>query len=122
MSYIKDNPNPCCIIAPDCVVRAINIATGESWHRVYADICLQGAIMCNMPSVNAVWGTYLRKCGYPEHDAPEGCTVRSFAASHRGGVYILATGTHAVAVISGNYLDAWDSGSERVRYYFTLEE
>ena len=48
-------------------------------------------------------------------------TVREFAKDHPEGKYILGTGTHAVAVIDGDYIDTWDSGDEVPIYYFQEE-
>lgn len=114
--YIPTNPNPNGAYVEDCVIRAIAIATGRSWDDVYIHICLQGYLMKNMPSVNKVWGTYLTSSGFTRHTLPDTCpdcyTVRDFCADHPRGIYILATGSHVVAVVDGNYCDAWDSGDE----------
>ena len=115
------NPNPCCIIASDCVVRAICAATGRDWYSVYWELCEQGAAMCDMPSVNRVWSAYLTGLGCRRYDIARACSIREFARDQPRGVYILGTGTHAVAVIDGNYYDAWDSGNEQPLYYFVLE-
>lgn len=114
--YIHVNPNPNGMYVEDCVVRAICIATGRSWDDVYLHLCLEGFIMKNMPSVNNVWGTYLKSIGFVRHSLPTDCpncyTVRDFCSENRNGIYILATGTHVVAAVDGNYCDAWDSGDE----------
>lgn len=114
--YIHINPNPNGMYVEDCVVRAISIATGRKWDDVYANLCLQGYIMKNMPSVNKVWGTYLTSVGFNRYSLPDTCpdcyTVRDFCYDHRNGIFILATGSHVVAVIDGNYCDAWDSGDQ----------
>lgn len=115
------NPNPCCIRASDCVVRAIMAATGRGWYDVYWDLCDQGAKMCDMPSVNRVWSAYLTERGYTRYEIARACSVREFARDHPYGIYVLGTGSHAVASIDGNYLDSWDSGSEKILYYFVLE-
>jgi hypothetical protein len=114
--YIHVNPNPNGVYVEDCVVRAIAIATDRSWDDVYLNVCLQGYIMKNMPSVNNVWGTYLKSIGFVQYPLPTNCpdcyTIRDFCDQNRYGTYILATGSHVVAVIDGNYCDAWDSGDE----------
>jgi len=114
--YIHVNPNPNGMYVEDCVVRAICIATGRSWDDVYLHLCLEGFIMKNMPSVNNVWGTYLKSIGFVQHSLPTDCpncyTVRDFCSENRNGIYILATGSHVVAAVDGNYCDAWDSGDE----------
>ena len=115
--YIHANPNPNGMYVEDCVIRAIAIATNRSWDDVFVHLCLQAFVMKNMPSVNKVWGTYLRSIGFVEERLPATCpdcyTVRDFALENQNGIYILATGSHVVAVIDGNYYDAWDSGDEQ---------
>ena len=114
--YIHTNPNPNGAYVEDCVVRAIAIATGRSWDDVFLNLCLQAFIMKNMPSVNKVWGAYLRSIGFVPQQLPTNCpdcyTIRDFCEEYREGIYILATGSHVVAVVDGNYCDAWDSGDE----------
>ena len=114
--YIPTNPNPNGAYVEDCVIRAIAIATGKSWDETYINICLQGYLMKNMPSVNKVWGSYLTSSGFVRSSLPTNCpdcyTVRDFCAENKTGIYILATGSHVVAVVDGNYCDAWDSGDE----------
>lgn len=81
--------------------------------------------MHDMPSSNAVWGSYLRGQGYHRESIPNSCpdcyTITQFCNDHRYGSYILATGTHVVAVVNGDYYDAWDSGNEVPVYYWTKE-
>lgn len=114
--YIHTNPNPNGVYVEDCVVRAISIATGRTWDDIFLNLCLQAYIMKNMPSVNNVWGTFLRSIGFVAYllptDCPDCYTIRDFSEQHQNGIYILATGSHVVAVVDGNYCDAWDSGDE----------
>lgn len=49
----------------------------------------------------------------PDYD---GYTVRQFSAEHPCGSYILALSGHVVAVVDGEYYDAWDSGNETPIY------
>lgn len=122
MAHINSNPNPKNSIVGDCVVRAIAIATGRSWQDVYMKLCLEGLTLADMPSSNRVWGEYLKSQGYIKTVIPDTCpdcyTVRDFCGEHFKGRFILGTGTHAVAVIDGNYYDTWDSGDEVVIYYW----
>jgi hypothetical protein len=48
--------------------------------------------------------------------------VEDFCKDHPKGIYVLGTGTHALTVVDGNYIDVWDSGQEIPIYYFTKEE
>lgn len=122
--WVKCNPNPRKQEVPDCVVRAISIATGQAWLDVYDAICEEGRLEYNMPSVNAVWGKYLYKLGFEPFVLPQACpecvTVRAFCRMYPHGTYIIGTGTHAVAVIDGDYYDSWDSGHEVPSYFWRV--
>lgn len=123
--YRNYNANPGSIRVGDCTVRAISKATGKSWTDVYMGICLQGLLSFDMPSSNAVWGKYLKSIGYKRHMLPDTCpdcyTVEKFCRDHKNGSYIVATGSHAVACIGGDYFDTWNSGNELAIFYFTKE-
>ena len=123
--YRKTNPNPNGLYVEDCVVRAISVATNRSWDDIFVHICLQAYIMKNMPSVNKVWGTYLYSIGFSRFNLPNTCpdcyTVRDFCEDNLRGTFILATGSHVVAVIDGDYYDAWDSGDEMPIYVWRRE-
>lgn len=123
--YIKSNPNPDNLMTEDCTIRAISIATDKSWDETYIDVCIKGFVMKRMPSTNSVWAEYLKDQGFSRHIVPDTCphcyTVRDFCGEHFKGTYVLGTGSHAIAVIDGDYYDAWDSGDEVPLYYFTKE-
>lgn len=78
--------------------------------------------MYDMPSSNEVWMKYLKQKGYRRFVIPDTCpscyTIRQFCLDYPIGDYLVATGSHVVAVIDGNYYDTWDSGSEIPIYYF----
>ena len=116
------NPNPYNKRTNDCTVRAISKATDKSWQDVYVEMFLKGYEMGDMPASNAVWGAYLKDLGYIRvavaNTCPDCYTVKDFARDNPEGTFILGTGTHAVAVVDGDYYDSWDSGDEIPVYYF----
>ena len=123
MAYLKYyNPNPEGNRTGDCVIRAIAAATGQDWGTTYTAIALQGYVMGDMPSSNAVWRAYLRSRGFKRAVIPDTCpdcyTVNNFADDHPNGAFVLGTGNHAVAVVDGAVLDTWDSRNEVPIYYF----
>ena len=123
--YIFVNENPDGLNIGDCVVRAISTALGQPWERTYIDLCIEGFMFSNLPNANEVWASYLAYKGFKRYSLPDTypiCyTVADFAAEHPEGVYVFATGSHAVCVKDGNVLDNWDSSGEVATYYFSKE-
>ena len=102
------NPNPCRAEEPDCVVRAIALATEQDWDTVHWDLCRLSHERCTMPSVNWLWGLYLKIHGFEKFLLPESCPQ----------CVVIGTGTHAVCIRNGCYLDTWDSGDEVPTYFY----
>lgn len=126
MAYIYKNPNPLKKRVGDCVVRGISILTNKSWVYSYICIVAQGLKMYDMPSSNEVWGSYLKSLGYKKYIIPDSCpdcyTTKEFCRDHQDGKFLVATGSHVVAIIDGNYYDTWDSGNEVPIYYFEKKD
>lgn len=124
--WIKANPNPCRQEEPDCVVRAISIATGQTWDKVHWDLCVLSHERCTMPSVNWLWEIYLRQNGFRKFVLPDICpscmTVRQFCEDFPEGTYVIGTGSHAICAIDGDYYDLFDSGDSIGSYYFRRED
>jgi hypothetical protein len=126
MSYVYFNPNPTNKDVGDCVVRAFAAATDTDWDTAFLKLTLRAYVMHDMPSSNAVWDAQLISEGFKREVIPNTCpdcyTVKQFANEHRQGTFVLGTGTHAVAVIDGDYYDAWDSGNKVPIYFYYREE
>ena len=69
--YVSYNANPEGNKVGDCTVRAISMALNQPWEATYAGVAVEGMRMLDMPSANAVWGSYLRKKRFCEGDNPE---------------------------------------------------
>ena len=123
--WIRINPNPGKRYVGDCVIRAIAVATGKPWLDVYDELYRMGRKVYDMMSANETWGTYLYRLGFKPFLLPDACpecvTVRDFARIFHEGSYIIGTGSHAVAVVDGNYYDTWDSGNTHPKYFFEAE-
>lgn len=125
MSYVYFNPNPSGKRVGDCVIRAISKLTNRNWTDTYLAVAMKGFELHDMPSSNNVWAAYLRQCGYQrfiiDDTCPDCYTITDFCFDHPLGKYLLATGSHVVTVIDGDYYDAWDSGNEVPIYFWTKE-
>ena len=122
--WIRANPNPKGKQVPDCVIRAICIALKMNWYDVYDALCRVGREDCNVPSADSVWGHFLQELGFEPFLLPHSCpiciTVNEFCMMYPKGTYIIGTGSHAVAVIDGNYYDSWDSGNEIPSFFWRI--
>jgi hypothetical protein len=120
------NPHPSQRRIGDCVIRAISKVLDWEWNDTYTALCLQGYVMSDLPSSNQIWGAFLRKQGFIRQVVPNECpdcyTVEDFCKDHPTGIYVLGTGSHAVAVVDGFYYDAWESGREQPIYYYEKGE
>lgn len=123
--YIESNKNPLNKRVGDCVIRAISTTENTDWDDTFLDLMLKSFEMKDIPSSNYVWSAFLKDLGYSRYVIPNTCpncyTIRDFANENPVGTFILATGTHVVAVVDGNYIDTWDSGDEIPIYYFEKE-
>jgi len=119
------NPNPKQSLIGDCVIRGICKLLGIDWVDAYMEVVAQGLAMYDMPSSNAVWGAYLYDKGFRRNVIPNTCpncyTVKDFCDDYSEGKYLLATGTHVIAIEDGVYYDTWDSGNEIPIYYWRKE-
>jgi hypothetical protein len=119
------NPNPAYNFVGDCVVRALSIALDSDWDTIFLGLAAYGFNIKDMPSGNAIWSAYLRDKGFKRYIIPNECpncyTLKDFCEDHPNGIFVIGTGTHAVAVIDGDYYDSWDSGNVIPIYYFTKE-
>ena len=123
--WIEYNPNPLAKRVGDCVVRAISKALDKPWEQTYTELCVQGFMMGDLPSSNAIWSAYLKHKGFKRHtieNCPDCYSIEDFCRDHPKGVFIIGTGSHAVAVVDANIFDAWDSRQETPVYYFEKGE
>lgn len=122
--WIKANPNPMRKEVPDCVIRAVSIALNQPWIQTFDELYSVARMDFNMPSADSVWGHYLYLKGFEPFLLPDACpkcvTVAEFTKQFPRGTYIIGTGSHAVAIIDGNYFDSWDSGNEIPTFYWRI--
>lgn len=50
--YVRHNENPNNANRGDCVIRAISLATGQTWDDTYVDLAVLGFGFKDMPSSN----------------------------------------------------------------------
>lgn len=120
--YSYYNANPYKIRVGDCVIRAISKALNQPWEDTYIDLTIQGYLLGDLLSSNAVWGAYLKSKGFTRdiisNDCPECYTIEDFCNEHPKGTFIIGTGTHCVTVENGCVFDTWNSSGEVPIYFY----
>ena len=120
--YIKYNENPCNLRTIDCAVRALSTILGEEWDLIYVQLCVLGYDLCDMPSSKEVVSSFLHGRGFKRYPCPDTYpkkyTVEDFCNENNHGIYLLATNSHVIAVVDGNYIDTFDSGKETPIYFW----
>jgi len=122
MAYIYENKNPLNKRVGDCVIRAIAKVMNMTWDDVAIDLSMMMVLEKDIVSSNSLWGKYLLMNGFVRGNLPDTCphcfTLEDFCKVFPVGTYLVATGSHVIAVIDGDYYDTFDSGNEVVTYYF----
>lgn len=126
MSFIPYNPNPLGKAAEDCTVRAISKLTDSTWDNAYFTVMIGGYLEKTMPDQKSAINTLMEYLGFKRYEIPDTCpkcyTIKQFTRDFPRGSYMVATGSHVVAVIDGNYYDAFDSGNEVPLNYWRKEK
>lgn len=122
MAYAHFNPNPFGLSTEDCTVRTLCVILKLDWDGAHRLLCDTAREMGLMPSNPAVMWALLKKRGFTRSALPDRCptcyTVADFAREHPHGTYVVATGTHILAIINGDWYDSWNSGDEVPVYYW----
>lgn len=122
--WVEYEGNPCGSGEDDCAIRAISIVLDIDWETAYMMLANMGLMMCKIMNHNAVISAVLRQNGFKRivipNDCPDCYSVSDFCDDNPSGMYVLGTGSHVVAVIDGDYYDAWDSGKEIPQYAWTM--
>lgn len=126
MAFVEYNPNPYGKKVGDCTIRALAKALGKTWGDIFVGLAFQGFQTGDMMNANSVWGAYLFENGFIQevvsNTCPDCYTVKDFCEDNPEGTFVLATGSHVVAVEDGNYYDLWDSGDETIAYIWRKEK
>lgn len=141
---ILDNQNPKNIKANDCVVRAIALATNQSWDKVFNGLYQIAFKKKRMLNEKQVYETYLQQLGWEKHSQPrltiyekgykdtykkytvdEFITDLNFMKNIRRehNIYIITVAHHMTCVkyqgIDFDIYDIWDCSNKTIRNYWT---
>lgn len=111
----------------DCAVRAVTLAVGLDYRKVYFDLCKLGDKRSSMPNEIDVLTEYMESFGFKKDSLKvvkggHRYTVRSFAETHPTGVYFLRVVHHFTTVVNGDWYDIWDCGDCSVYWWMSKEK
>lgn len=112
--YKPLNKNPVARRTTDCTIRALAKIFNTDWLTIFDEIAMEARRQYDMMDANNVWINWLYKQGFELYGILNTCpncyTIRDFCIDHPTGSYIVGTGTHAVAVVNGDWYDTFNSG------------
>lgn len=114
-TYKYYNPNPAGKETSDCVVRALQVVTGEDYKSIYEELFWIGLEKSVMPNDKEAYEQFLKDRGWKylgvsNKRGTKRPTVEGFTKAHKSGRYFLRVANHVVGTRDGQYLDIWDSG------------
>ena len=116
------NPNPQKRNVGDCTLRSICKALNIPWESAYIDMSMEGYNLCDMPSSNAVFDSYLRSKGFRRYAIPNECpscyTFADFADEYKQGTYIVCTGSHVATIKDSTLFDSWNSSQCIPQFFY----
>ena len=119
MTYKYYNNNPNNKKVGDCVIRAISLALGVSWERVFEDLVSIARVQKSVPTWKDVYFEYLKI--YPtinvKYQDKNGNTKRLTPklVCDMSGIYIIKVANHLTVVKEGCLMDIWDC-SDKAAY------
>ena len=104
------NANPRGRHVNDCTVRAISLATGQSWDDTYRQLSHFAQAQCIMPDDVTYIDEYLERhfhkiCGCRDSRR---ITVGEFIHKHPHGTYLITMSGHITCAIDGLIYDTFD--------------
>lgn len=104
------NANPLGRFVNDCTVRAISLASGETWDNTYRRLshfaCLRGIMPDDVKYIDEYLEDHFDKIySYKENNR---ITVNDFVQDHPRGTYLITMRGHITCVIDGVIYDTFN--------------
>lgn len=112
------------VAVADCVPRAISIATGEDYKRVYDDLAALavaeglGNKSVSNGSYKQVYGKYLASLGWHWQKVKHPAGRKARPADLPAGVFVASMAGHLAAVDHGDVKDIYDCSDKMVYGYY----
>ena len=104
------NANPRCRHVNDCTVRAISLATNQSWDDAYRELSHYAQLLCIMPDDVTYIDEYLSE-NFKQiysYKIDQKITVGEFVKHNPLGTFLITMSGHITCVIDGVIYDTFD--------------
>lgn len=107
--FIYWNQNPKSNIEPDCVCRAISLATGIDYYRVEEMLSMVGDYYCCEDLFVGCYRHLLSNIfGFPKVEGVEGLTIEEFSNEFPQGIFLVRVEGHLSTVVNSYIIDIFD--------------
>lgn len=110
------NANPYGRLVNDCTVRAISLATGESWNDTYKELSdfarMQGSMFDDVMYIDSYLDIKFDK--FYQRNNKRKLTVRDFIQKHSVGTFLITMRGHITCCIDGTIYDTFYPGDRLV--------
>lgn len=123
--YHYHNANPKGKSASDCVVRAICVATNQTWEYTMMEMVKLGIKIGYVFNETRTIDKYLIDKGWTKNREPRNVlnkkiTLARFLADHKRGTYIATVGSHhTTLIVNGVVYDTWDCTRKTMHTYYS---
>lgn len=110
---------------PDCVIRAVALATGLSWLEAFDYLSAKARRDHTVPNDGTRLRDWLAEAGaswtaVTVKPGKKRLTAENFAKGHPEGQYILRLANHEAACVNGVILDVWNCSAKCVYGYIDV--
>jgi hypothetical protein len=122
--FINLNTNPHNRQVGDCVVRAIGMATNQTWDETFDELCQIARETKSMPDGDDVYGLLLARHGFQripiivKKNSKRPTVSQMCELCPKQEFIVCKVAHHLVAVSRDGYYDTWDSGDKPLYAYF----
>lgn len=128
--YTYDNVNPKGKICGDCVIRAIALATGQSWEQTVKELTelgLKKGLICNDQNL---YPKYLESKGFIQCREPRDINNKKisvkewmheeqiYPGNHKSVIVANVGSHHVTCIIDGTVHDIWNSSNQTMHKYW----
>lgn len=124
IGFEQRNVNPKNRKTPDCVIRALTVATGKAYADIYRelfDVSLETGYMLNEKRVE---DKVLQKHGFVKHKQPRKADNTKYTIGEidkltgKKGIVVIRCAHHLTVVVDGVLIDTWDCRSKCISNYY----